>query len=216
MSGTPSWSASAVASRWIRRYAALRLNNTKDASTPAITDPTSPPILTSSPAGVPCPNASSPINNETVKPMPASRDTPSTSRHARSSSRAAWVIEARGRRPQLVFEQFGGGVATPAQAAIGRAALHLPVHASPRRVGPHQRGACGGQQQHAADGLFAEDLGKPLCLRPRGTREQSKRCGHCRKPNDLGRYSNPVAGTDPLRHLYVWGAGKSGRQSHLR
>ena len=28
MSGTPSWSASAVSSTWIRRYAALRLNNT--------------------------------------------------------------------------------------------------------------------------------------------------------------------------------------------
>src|SRR6476660_7291930 len=75
----------------MRRYAAFRLNKTTAASAPAITDPTSTPILTSSAAAVPYSNASSPINNETVNPMPASSDTPRTSRQARSSSRLAWV-----------------------------------------------------------------------------------------------------------------------------
>ena len=51
---------------------------------------------------------------------------------------------------------------------------HRAVGVRPRRVRPHQCRTGGGQQQHAADGLLAEDLGEPLRLRPRAARQQSE------------------------------------------
>ena len=47
------------------------------------------------------------------------------------------------------------------------------VGVRPRRVGPHQRRARGDQQQDAADGLLAQDLGEPLGLRPRPAGQQA-------------------------------------------
>ena len=55
---------------------------------------------------------------------------------------------------------------------------HRLVGLRPRRVRPYQRRARGREQQHAADGFLAQDLGEPLRLRPRAAREQSQSGWH--------------------------------------
>ena len=81
-------------------------------------------------------------------------------------------------RQQSVGRPRRNGQAQMQGFRADRKLRHRAICVSPWRVGPHQRGTRGEEQQDAANGFLAEYLGEALRLRPRAARQQPKWTGH--------------------------------------